>query len=148
MLEGLINKSILQLNQSADDWIDAINISMRPLVENGIVTQGYVDGAIENAINHGPYIVVTKHIALVHAEIEKGALKDGVGLTTLINPVSFGNKDNDPVKYLFCLSSVTKDKHLNILSDLSAILENKEFFELLDSTTSKQAVMDFIKNSH
>ncbi|MCI1136550.1 PTS sugar transporter subunit IIA [Enterococcus gallinarum] len=86
-------------------------------------------------------------MALVHAEIEKGALKDAVGLTTLKDPVEFGNKDNDPVKYLFCLSAVTKDRHLKTLSDLSAIMESEKFYDFVDNATSEKDVAEFIKNS-
>ncbi|MCI1136551.1 hypothetical protein MOP89_14575 [Enterococcus gallinarum] len=52
MLEDLIDGSIIQLNKPANDWVEAVNISMKPLVEQGIVTQGYVQGVIDNAVNH------------------------------------------------------------------------------------------------
>ena len=58
----------------------------------------------------GPYIVITKHVALPHARPEAGALESAIGIATLKHPVKFGNKDNDPVKYLFCLSATDNIK--------------------------------------
>lgn len=146
MLEGLIDEKIVQLNILAKDWIEAVNLSMEPLVQNEIVTEEYVKAVIDNAKEYGAYIVVTKHIALVHAETEKGTLKNSVGLTTLIDPVNFGNTANDPVKYLFCLSAVEQGRHLKTLSDLAVLMENKEFFDLLDTTDSVKEVIEFIIN--
>ena len=92
----------------------------------------------------GPYIVLTKHVALPHARPESGALESAIGIATLKTPVEFGNEDNDPVKYLFSLSAKDSSEHLGALADLAVLFEDKAFFELLDRTTDPKEIMDYI----
>ena len=94
----------------------------------------------------GPYIVITPHVALPHARPETGALESAIGIATLKAPVAFGNADNDPVKYLFCLSAKDNNSHLGALADLAELLENKEFFELLDKTNDPKEVIDYLNH--
>lgn len=144
MLNKLTDLSLIQLNVEATDWQDAIRKAAAPLVEHGKVKPSYVDGIIEGVIENGPYIVITTHVALPHARPEAGAIESAIGITTLNEPVVFGNKDNDPVKYLFTLSATDNTKHLGALADLAGLFEKKDFFELLDSAKNAQEIMDYL----
>ena len=81
-----------------------------------------ITGVKEN----GPYIVLTKHVALPHARPESGALESAIGIATLKTPVVFGNEANDPVKYLFCLSAKDNMEHLNARAELAVMLEDAQ----------------------
>lgn len=144
MLHDLVKKEFIRLRVRAKDWKEAIALSMQPLLEAGCVTQSYVDACISNVKEYGPYIVITKHVALVHAEREKGCLQDAVGIVSLETPVNFGNKDNDPVKYVFCLSARGNDSHLETLAELSGLLQDTSFFELLDRAEDSQEVLTYL----
>lgn len=147
MLSEIINKDLIQLKVQVKDWKDAIKKSSRPLVEQHIVTTNYVNAMVASAEENGPYIVITKHVALPHARPEAGANKIGISLTTLKTPVSFGNKDNDPVKYVFCLSAVDSITHLKAITELVELLESNDFYDLLESSSSKEEIIDYIKKS-
>lgn len=144
MLNKLTDLSLIQLGVEASDWQDAIRKSAQPLLINGKIKASYIDGIIEGVLENGPYIVITTHVALPHARPEAGALESAIGITTLAKPVVFGNKDNDPVKYLFTLSATDNSKHLNALADLAVLFEKQEFFDLLDSAKDPQEIMDYL----
>ncbi len=144
MLHDLVKKEFIRLRVRAKDWKEAIALSMQPLLEAGCVMQSYVEACISNVEKYGPYIVITKHVALVHAEREKGCLQDAVGIVSLETPVNFGNKDNDPVKYVFCLSARGNDSHLETLAELSGLLQDTRFFELLDHAEDGQEILDYV----
>ena len=99
---------------------------------------------IQGVKETGPYIVLTKHVALPHARPESGAIDSAIGIATLATPVEFGNKDNDPVKYLFCLSATDDTGHLNALAELAGLFENKAFFEMLDNAEDAKEVIEFL----
>lgn len=145
MIEGVMNEKLIQLNVAADDWQDAIQKALQPFVEYDYVKQSYVDAIIQNVKDLGPYIVITKHVALPHAQTESGTLKNGIGITTLKRPVCFGNEDNDPVKYLFGLSATDSEKHLDALADLAQLIEEPSFFSLLDKAESSQEIMNYLQ---
>ena len=144
MLHELCETSLIRLNIEASDWQTAIRKAVAPLVETNKVLPGYVDEIINGVIELGPYIVITEHVALPHARPEAGALETAIGIATLKEPVKFGNKDNDPVKYLFSLSATDNIKHLNALAELAGLFEKSEFFELLDKAKDPQEVMNYL----
>ena len=144
MLNKLTDASLIRLNIEADDWQSAIRKAAEPLVEHSKIKACYVDEIIKGVIETGPYIVITEHVALPHARPEAGALESAIGIATLKHPVKFGNKDNDPVKYLFTLSATDNSKHLNALADLAGLFEQQEFFDLLDKAKDPQEIMTYL----
>ncbi|WP_110955565.1 PTS sugar transporter subunit IIA [Anaerosinus massiliensis] len=146
MLIDLTSEELIRLNIDADDWEDAIRKSADALLQNGKIKPGYIDAIIHTVKEVGPYIVLTKHVALPHARSEAGAIESAIGIATLKRPVIFGNKENDPVKYLFCLSAKNSESHLSALADLTALLEDQAFYDLLDHAKDASEVIQYIKN--
>lgn len=145
MLKDVTSTSLIRLNIEVDDWESAVREAAQPLVENQKVKPSYVNEIIKGVKELGPYIVITKHVALPHARPEAGALECAIGIATLKHPVKFGNKDNDPVKYIFCLSATDNTKHLNALAELAGLFEEKEFFELLDRAKTPEEIIEYIE---
>lgn len=146
MLSNIINENLIRLKISASDWEDAIRKSAAALLENGKISASYIDEMINTAKECGPYIVITKHVALPHARPEFGAKEIAIGIATLESPIEFGNKDNDPVKYIFCLSAKDQKTHLEAMSELAVLLEDKNFYSVLDNAKTPGEIMDYIKN--
>ncbi|WP_326514007.1 BglG family transcription antiterminator [Clostridium intestinale] len=146
MLSDITNETLVKLNVPAKDWEDAIRQSASVLVENNKVTEAYVDAMVNTAKESGPYIVITKHVALPHARPEAGSKEISIGIATLETPVEFGNDDNDPVKYVFCLSAIDNNSHLRAMSELVELFEMDEFFRTLDNAKDPKEVIDFIKS--
>ncbi len=145
MLKELTDKSLIRLGIHAENWEDAIRQAAAPLVETERIRESYVDDIIEGVRQYGPYIVLTKNVALPHARPEAGALHDAIGIATLDTPVYFGNEANDPVRYLFCLSATDDQKHLEGLAQLAQLLESSEFLDRLGACNDEQEVMDCIE---
>jgi mannitol/fructose-specific phosphotransferase system IIA component (Ntr-type) len=144
LLSNILEEEFIQLNVRVDNWEEAIRKGTLPLVMKNKITKEYVNKIIEIAKTIGPYIVITKHVALPHAPAEFGAKETAIGITTLEYPVRFGNEANDPVKYLFCLSATDSNSHLEALAELVKLLENEEFFQLLDTSSSPKEIFSYI----
>ena len=144
MLKDLTSESLVRLHIHAKDWDDAVRQAAQPLIDEQKVKPSYVDDMIQGVKETGPYIVLTKHVALPHARPESGAIDSAIGIATLATPVEFGNKDNDPVKYLFCLSATDDTGHLNALAEFAGLFENKAFFEMLDNAEDAKEVIEFL----
>lgn len=144
MLSDLTSKELITLNVEASDWEDAIRKSAIPLVNYGKVKPEYVDEIIRVVKETGPYIVITKHVALPHARSEAGAIDSAIGIATLTSPIEFHHEENDPVKYVFVLSAKDNGSHISALADLVGLLELDEFYQVLDNAKDPQEVIDFI----
>lgn len=146
MLSKIICEDLIRLNISASDWEDAVRKSAAALFENGKITASYIDAMVDTVREVGPYIVITKHVALPHARPEAGAKEIAIGIATLEKPIEFGNADNDPVKYIFSLSAVDQNTHLEAMAELAEILDKDEFYNVLDKAGNAAEIMDFIRS--
>lgn len=141
---SLIDPELIQVNVEADSWEEAVNKAVQPLVKHNKVTDQYPKRIIEIAKETGPYIVIAPHVALPHASSKDGVLEDAIGLTILKEPVEFGNKANDPVKYLFTLSSVKPEGHLDQMAALVNVLQKKNLYQQLDQADDPQQVDEIV----
>ena len=146
-LLNLVHENIIQLQIEAKDWQQAIRIAYEPMVQNHYITQNYVEQTIKHVQLTGPYIVITKHVALSHTYPEAGALSCALGITVLSTPVSFGNTDNDPVRYIFSLSAIDNKQHLAAMSELVELLNNKDFYTMLDQARYPHEVIHYLEEA-
>ena len=144
MLSDLIRKETIALGLEVNDWQDAVRKAGQLLIDDGSITEEYIDGAIENVKELGPYIVSTKGIALPHATNKVGVNRTAMSLITLKNPVNFGNKNNDPVDTVFMLATTDSTSHLGALQDLSEFLGDEEFLNILRHDTTIEKILAFI----
>ncbi|WLT00362.1 BglG family transcription antiterminator [Lactobacillus helsingborgensis] len=145
MLSEVTNESLIRLNIEAVNWKDAIRKSANPLVKNGYATENYVNGMIKTTEESGPYIVISKGVALPHARPELGAKKIGITVTTLKTPINFGNKSNDPVQFIFALCAVDNKSHLKAMSELVNFISDQNFLKSLVKETRPVNVYTLIK---
>lgn len=145
MLSEVTNESLIRLNIEAVNWKDAIRKSADPLVKNGYATENYVNGMIKTTEESGPYIVISKGVALPHARPELGAKKIGITVTTLKTPIKFGNKSNDPVQFIFALCAVDNKSHLKAMSELVNFISDQNFLKSLVKETRPANVYTLIK---
>ncbi|MGX7109459.1 BglG family transcription antiterminator [Facklamia miroungae] len=145
MLSEITNNKLIQLKVEAKDWKEAIQKSAEVMKEEGKITDDYIRAMINNTESNGPYIVITKHVALPHARPEDGVIETAIGITTLKEPVVFGHELHDPVKYVFCLSTVDNNSHLKALAELVDLLDDVHFYELLEKAEEPQEILNYIK---
>lgn len=146
VLSEITTTDLIQLNVEATNWEEAIRKATKVLVNENKASPSYIDGMIRIAKETGPYIVITKNVALPHARPEDGAKEVAISIATLKKPIRFGNLDNDPVKYIIGLSAIDNQTHLTAMSELAELLEQEKFYEALDNAKDPQEIMKYIKN--
>jgi ascorbate PTS system EIIA or EIIAB component len=104
------------------DWSEAVRSASQLLVDMGAARPSYPQACVEVVREHGPYIVLTPGLALVHAPPESGGVGVGVAVLRLDEPVTFGHQTNDPVDVLVAFSSPDKQAHVATLSTLARAL--------------------------
>ncbi|WP_414043940.1 PTS sugar transporter subunit IIA [Macrococcus sp. EM39E] len=145
MLSEILERDSILLDLEVEDFKDAIRKSTKPLIKNNSVKQSYVDKIIEIYDETGPYIVITKNIALPHAPSDSGVNKTNIGFSRLKTPVISHHKTNDPVKFLFPLSAQDGNAHLELLSELVTLLSDESFIEFIEEVESPEALLKFIE---
>lgn len=145
MLHESIDESFIQLDVEVEDFEEAIRKAFEPLVEKATVTQEYVESVVQIYQKTGPYIVITKNIALPHAPVAEGAKKLGLGFVRLKQPVISGHETNDPVKFLFPLSAKESNEHVELLSKLAELLSQPAFITFLEKVSTKEEFLNYFR---
>lgn len=147
MLSDVLNEESIKLNVECTNWEDAIREAGNVLYKNKIITKEYIENTINGTKELGPYIVIAKGVAMPHATTNIGVLKSGISLITLKEPIEFGNKENDPVYYVFMIATSDMETHISILSNLSDLLQKQEFYNILESANSPSDIIEYIKTN-
>lgn len=137
MLNEILKDNSILFDLPVSNWEEAIQKVSQPLIESHVIKTSYVDAMITAVKNHGPYIVIDKHIALAHARPEDGVNKLGISVAKLKQPINFGNQDNDPVKIIFCLAAIDSYSHLNIMKNLVELINDKNKINCLFTAKNK-----------
>ena len=141
----LLREKNIQLNIECRDWKDAIRKSAEPLLFKGYIEERYVDAMIENVLENGSYIVISKGFALPHEGFELGSKKVGMNMIRLKEPVVIEDEDGDreEVRFFCCLSTVDHKKHIKAFFHLVNMLTNQRFKEeLWNAETYEQRIKE------
>ena len=96
------------------------------LVNNRKINEKYVEAMINDIKRMGFYVVITDKVAMPHSRPENGVNKTALSLLKLENPVKYGEYD---VNLIFILAAENKDKHIEILRELSEFLDEDDEIE-------------------
>ena len=133
----------IDIHVQATDWEDAIKKSAQYLIEQGKITEEYVEAMIEAVHRVGPYIVLGNHVALAHARPECGVKEEGVHFATLEPPINFGSERFDPVGLIITLAALDSESHMDFLGKLAEILIEEENVNRLISCKTRE---EFLQN--
>lgn len=145
MLSELLEGGHVVLDAECETWQEAVRASGMPLVATGDITEEYIDAVIANIEEAGPYVVITKHVALPHATNRVGVNETAMSCVRLRTPVEFGSAENDPVKYEFMFATVDATSHLQALMSLVGLLRTQEFLDLLATATHGDEIVSYVR---
>ncbi len=148
MIEQLLKEEIVELNLQVKDWCEAVKASGRLLVKDGKVEESYVDSMINTVKEMGAYIVMAPGVAMPHARPENGVKELGISVIMLKKPVPFGNEEFDPVKLIFAICAKENKEHIQLLQELSCILDDNELIGKCEKCKTKKDLIDLILKTY
>jgi PTS system ascorbate-specific IIA component len=142
-----ISEDSISLQAKAKDWREAIRLAGDLLVKNGITTDQYTEEMIAAVEKQGPYIVIAPKIALAHTRPGPSVLKTGLTIVTLAEPVSFDQKETDPVSIVFGFAAKDDNAHLDALAEVADVLADGANVDRIVQATTKKEVIDVMKGN-
>lgn len=141
---GLVKLENVQICEKANDWREAIKISVQPLEQGGYVKSCYKDGIIENVEKLGPYIMITEEIAMPHARPEQGAIETQIGITLFREGVRFDGKETT-VRLFVTLAAKDNDSHVDALVKISELLSDDDKVEKILAASDVQTLYHYFE---
>ncbi len=128
LLNQFLEQKVTSYHEKFDSWQDALTACGQPLVQQGFITEVYIDAIIECVNKYGPYIVIAPDIAMPHStENAEGVIKTGIGFMKVETPVVFDADDREKdARLFFTLVSSNHDEHLNNMVELSNMLTDDD----------------------
>lgn len=124
LLKELVEKKRVCFEEGFSTWEEAIQASCTPLLNDGSITQDYVDSVIGCVKKFGPYIVFTPHIAMPHSQEGAVGVNDtAISFMKVEQTVHFeeGNPAKD-AELFFVLASKDHAEHLKNMEQLAMML--------------------------
>lgn len=130
-MRDIFNKEYIKFVDKVDNWEEAIKLATQPLVEHKNVSENFAQKIIDATKEMGPYYILAKDLALGHVTPDGSVFKNGLSLLYLDQSINFKSKGDESgmVKFLFILSAVDGNSHLDLLRNLSKAFGNKEFYK-------------------
>mgnify|MGYP003419662328 FL=1 len=148
MIEKLLNEEIVDVNIKADNWEEAVIEAGKLLLKSEKIEERYIEAMIKTVKEMGPYIVMAPGIAMPHGRPDSGVLELGISVISLENGINFGSSEFDPVKLIFAICAKENKSHIELLQDLSYILDDDDLLEEVKKCTSKKDLLDIIINTY
>lgn len=144
LIDYVKDLDLVRCQVEAKDWIDVVEKGCKLLEDEGFITEDYAPSIIEMSKEHGPYYVLTPHVALPHSRPEAGVIKKGISVMTLANPIEFGNEDNDPVSLVICLAATDNKTHLDLMGDMVELLSDETNIENIIKAKNIHEILELL----
>ena len=148
MIEKLLTEELVDVKVKASNWEEAVMPAGKILLKNKKIEERYIQAMIETVKDMGPYIVMAPGIAMPHGRPSCGVNEIGVAVISLESPVEFGSEEFDPVKVIIAICSKENKAHIDMLQDLTYILNDEELIEKVDSCNNKKELLNLILDSY
>lgn len=142
---NLLKQENVQICETADDWREAIKISVLPLEYGGYVKSCYKDGVIKNIEKLGPYIIIADHIALPHARPEQGAIETQISITLFRQNIIFDGREAT-ARLFVALAAKDNDSHLDALVQISELLSDENEVEKILESPDVQTLYHYFEH--
>ncbi len=126
----------VKLVDHATDWRNAIQLSMRKLVNEHVVSQHYVQKIIQLTEEHGAYMAIGKGVFLAHATPEAGVNELGFSYTYFKHPFQITGSDKK-IHFVVGLAPVDQRKHLTVLTHLLQCVQSDQWMAKLKKVATK-----------
>jgi PTS system ascorbate-specific IIA component len=146
LILDLLTKENIAVNVKAADWKEVVDETGKLLLEADQIEERYIEAMKQSIIDNGPYVVIGKGIALLHARPEDGVKENCLSLITLDEPVEFGNENNDPVQIAFAFGTVDNEKHVKTISELSVVLMEESAVDKIAEMGSAEDILKYIED--
>jgi len=141
---SLLTEKTVQTHVKSKDWIEAVTKACLPLQRINAIEELYVDGIKDLLEKHGPYMVLSRGVVLLHAMIGYGVNRLCMGLTTFSPSVNFGHKQNDPVSVGIVFGTVDSRSHLKALAQLSHLLGDRDLIQSIKFCNTNKEILKLV----
>lgn len=132
----------IQIVEEVENWEKSIEIASKPLLEKGMIEKTYIEAMINSIKKIGFYVVLRENLAMPHARPEDGVIKTSLSLLKINNYVYYGERK---VQIVIILAASDSNSHINIIMQLSELLQNEDDINKLVKSFTKKDILSVLE---
>ncbi|MDZ5254340.1 PTS sugar transporter subunit IIA [Clostridium sp. LIBA-8841] len=141
-IRNLLSENRIILNAKVLNKEEAVRLAAKPLLEEGYISEEYVEGILVELEDIGPYMAIMPGVVIAHSRPREYVKKECASMMTLSEPVKFGHETNDPIEIIFVIAAKENNGHLDALQDLARVLINEESVNKIKNAERAEEVME------
>lgn len=144
LIDSLKENNSVVLKQQANTWEEAIEVCMKPLLENECIKKDYIEAIISRTNELGPFYILAPGLAMPHERPEMGVNKDCFSFVTLEKPVVF--PDGQEVDILIGLAATSTDIHNGeAIPQIVMIFDDEDAFDKIRAAKEPEDIYNIIQ---
>lgn len=147
MLKKLLSSDRIKTGVVVSSWEELVDEVGAIMVAAGDIEPSYTEAMKDVVREIGTYCVIAPGVVLLHARPEDGVKRFCIALAKLDKGVNFGSA-NDPVFLAFGFGAVDHDSHLNLLTQIAQLLQDKDNVKQMMEAKDTQDILDTIAKSN
>jgi mannitol/fructose-specific phosphotransferase system IIA component (Ntr-type) len=145
MLNTILTEDLVVTNSNPKSWKDALKIAGNLLVKAGKVKPEFIDSMISVVNKYGPYMILVPKVCFFHGEPGPKVNEPCLSLCVFKEPVYFSEFKNQEIKCCFAFGAVDKDSHMQMLVEVTKLLQDKDFIQLVTNNGARSAILGKIQ---
>lgn len=141
-LSDLLPKQHIRIVNDTTDYLEAMEIVAKPLLDEGLIEKEYVEKIKQNYDPNYPNIIFGEEIAIPHAGPKDGTHGLSMSLVKINNGVYF-SKEN-LIHIVIMLAPKDASSHLTALVQLSELAFDQQLLNKIIKSTKKEEIIDLL----
>lgn len=142
-LDKYVQLSYIQIVDKKLEWQEAICIAAKPLIEQGIISESYVESLILQTQDPNNYSFLGPQMSIPHAEPEKGVLKEGISILISKQPIIYPG--GQVIHIVSPIAILDLSKHLRAINQLADFASSTQKVTELLELESAEDIWQMIK---
>ena len=144
-MADLFTRNRIQYQETVESWEEAINLAAKPLVEEAVTSEVYVQSVIELCNEKGPYMNIGPEVVLAHARPMPDTKSAAVSLLITKDAIDFVEAGHKARIWLF-LATPDAESHIELIQKLASILMNADKMQTILQARSVEAIWHVIND--
>ena len=143
----LFDDRYVQYTDQADvSWKEMVQMAGKPLLDDGLIVQEYIDNIIQTCLEVGPYMNIGPDIVLAHARPLSSTKKASMALLVSKNPVDLLDDAEHRARFWIFMATPDSNSHIEMIQKLAALLMDSDFLEKMGAADSREELLQILHN--
>ena len=127
-------------------WQDMVQLAGKPLLDDEVIAQDYIDEIIHTCLDKGPYMNIDPDIVLAHARPLPSTKKASMALLLAKNPVALLDDAAHSARLWIFLATPDNKSHIELIQKLAVLLMDSAFLKKVLAADSKKELLRILNS--